>query len=175
MKILALSGSLREKSYNSAIINTLKEMNENIVIYKDLGKLPFFNPDIDIHTLHVDNSPPIIQELREHIATSEAIIISTPEYAFEISGVLKNMLDWLVSSAQTINKPIAVISASTSAMGGDKANASLCALVQVLTGNKEDVLNLKVARVNKKFDDKGLLIDSVLKDELTHLLNRLLS
>ena len=33
MKILAISGSLRSKSYNSAIIRALKEIDENINIY----------------------------------------------------------------------------------------------------------------------------------------------
>ncbi|WP_428739242.1 NADPH-dependent FMN reductase [Sulfurimonas sp.] len=173
MKILAISGSLRSKSYNSAIVRALKEIDENVNIYKDLGKLPFFNPDINTHTLEEDFSPALVQEFRKSIASSDAIIISTPEYAFEISGVLKNALDWLVSSAEIVNKPVAIISASTSGMGGDKANIVLMNLVKVLTGKIEKNLTLTVSMVNKKINDKGKVIDKVLIDELHTLLYNL--
>ena len=173
MKILAISGSLREKSYNSGIIQALKAMDTNIEIYKDLGRLPFFNPDIDDHTLEEDHSPVLVKELRKSIASSDAIIISTPEYAFEIPGVLKNALDWLVSSAEVIDKPVAIISASTSAMGGDKANVSLMNLVKVLTGSIENPLTLTVPKVNKRIDEEGLISDKVLVKELQTLLSEL--
>lgn len=173
MKILAISGSLRLKSYNSAIIQALKDMDDNVDIYKNLGKLPFFNPDINSHTLEEDNSPALVQELRKSIASSDAIIISTPEYAFEIPGVLKNALDWLVSSAEIVHKPVAIISASTSGMGGDKANIVLMNLIKVLTGKIEENLTLTISMVNKKIDDKGKIIDKMLIDELHALLSNL--
>ena len=172
MKILAISGSLRVNSYNSLIIKTIKDMDKTVEIYKDLENLPFYNPDIDIHTLTKDDSPMIVQKFRKSISSSDAIIISTPEYAFEIPGVLKNALDWLVSSGELDNKPIAIISASTSAMGGDKANDVLKNLVGVLTGNKKQELTLTVSRVNKKIEN-GKIIDEKLIEELDNLLNKL--
>lgn len=172
MKILAISGSLRVKSYNSVIIKTLNNIDNNIEIYKDLGNLPFYNPDIDIHTLTRDDSPRIVQEFRQNISMSDAIIISTPEYAFEIPGVLKNSLDWLVSSGELDNKPIAIISASTSATGGDKANDMLKKLIGVLTGNKNQQLTLTISKVNKRIkNDK--IIDTDLIDTLSILVNNL--
>jgi NAD(P)H-dependent FMN reductase len=173
MRILAISASLRAKSYNTCIIKTLKNIDTNIDIYGDLGELPFFNPDLDNHTLKVDNSPISVQKLRKAIALSDAIIISTPEYAFEIPGVLKNALDWLVSSAEIVHKPVAIISASTSAMGGDKANLVLMNLIKVLTGDTSNQLTLTIPMVNKKIDDKGQIIDSVLIEKLHTLLDSL--
>jgi len=173
MKILAISGSLRAKSYNTSIVRALKSIDTIIEIYDGLGKLPFFNPDLDNHTLEVDDSPILVQELRKAIASSDAIIISTPEYAFEIPGVLKNALDWLVSSAEIVHKPVAIISASTSAMGGDKANIVLMNLVKVLTGDTNNQLTLTVPMVNKKIDDKGQIIDTVLNEALHTLLDSL--
>ena len=173
MKILAISGSLRAESYNSVIIRTLKTMDVNIDIYNDLGKLPFFNPDLDNHSLIVDNSPILVQELRKAIASSDAIIISTPEYAFEIPGVLKNALDWLVSSGEIVHKPVAIISASTSGMGGDKANIVLMNLVKVLMGDTSNQLTLTVPMVNKNIDDEGHIKDNILIEELHTLLDAL--
>lgn len=173
MKILAISGSLRAKSYNSAIIRALKNIDTDIAIYDELEKLPFFNPDLDNHTLEEDNSPLLVQKLRQTIASSDAIIISTPEYAFEIPGVLKNALDWLVSSAEIVHKPVAIISASTSAMGGDKANIVLMNLVKVLTGETNNQLTLTVPMVNNKINNDGTIIDEVLIEKLHTLLDML--
>lgn len=165
MKILAISGSLREKSYNTTIINTLASLNTEIEIYKDLDKLPFFNPDLDIHTLKEDSSPVQVKILREKIAEADLLIISTPEYAFEIPGVLKNALDWLVSGSSMVEKSVVVISASTSGMGADKANEVLRNLVKVLTG-KDVSLFLTIDRVNKKIDTSGRVTDTILLEEL---------
>jgi len=173
MKILAISGSLRKKSYNTAIIQTLASFDSEIKIYADLGKLPFFNPDMDIPAVQNADLPFLVQEFRAQIAEADAIVISTPEYAFEIPGVLKNALDWLVSSGEIVDKPVAVISASTSAMGGDKANEVLVKLLKVLSGNLVEKAILKVSRANKKIDDDGKVIDKDLVADLQTFLAEL--
>jgi len=173
MKILALSGSLRTNSYNTAIIKALQRLDNNVEIYEDLGKLPLFNPDLDIHTLEEDNSPKSVVEFRAKVREADVFVISTPEYAHQISGVLKNALDWLVSSDAIVAKPTVVISASTSAMGGDKAHAQLVALLKVISQNVLEDVSLIVSRVNKKIDKGGTIIDDVLINELNHLLDTL--
>jgi len=170
MKILALSGSLRKNSYNTSIIKFLASLSADVKIYDGISQLPFFNPDIDNSTLEDDTSPAAVQEFRKVISEADVIIISTPEYAFEIPGVLKNALDWLVSSADVVDKNIVVISASTSDMGGDKANAVLCGLLKVLTGNIVNT-RLIVGRVNKKIDAIGQINDKTLIDDLKNILD----
>ena len=165
MKILAISGSLRKKSYNTAIINTLAVLNPEVEVYKDLGQLPLFNQDLDKHDLEEDYSPLQVRNLREKINETDVLVISTPEYAFEIPGVLKNALDWLVSSSSMVDKPVLIISASTSGIGADKVNEVLRNLVKVLTG-KEVFYYLTVDRVNKKIDDSGKITDEKLLQEL---------
>jgi len=172
MKILALSGSLRKNSYNTSIIKFLASLSTDVEIYDGISQLPFFNPDIDNSTLENDTSPVAVQEFRKAVSEADAIIISTPEYAFEIPGVLKNALDWLVSSADIIDKNVVIISASTSDMGGDKANSVLCGLVKVLTGNIVNT-TLIVGRVNKKIDTVGQINDKKLINDLKNLLDRL--
>ena len=173
MKVLAISGSLREKSYNTAIIKTLAILNTEVEVYEELGKLPFFNPDFDQSASEKkDSSPLIVRKLREKIAQADTIIISSPEYAFEISGVLKNALDWLVSSQCMVEKSVAVITASTSGMGGDKANDVLCGLVKVLSG-KDAKARLMVDRVNKKITDEGEVTDAKLFEDLKNLLAKM--
>jgi len=173
MNILAISGSLRKGSYNTAIIHALKKLESpriSIEIYEGLGKLPFFNADLDDHTLQRDNSPAEVIALRQKVSQADALIISTPEYAFQLPGVLKNGLDWLVSSSAIIDKPIIIITASTSGMGGNKAHESLTQLMNVISGKVVDNASLQVAKVNKKIDIYGKITDPELKNDLRKVL-----
>ena len=87
------------------------------LFYEGLGGIPPFAATPD------DNdSPKTVVELRTMIKEADGVLICTPEYAFGVPGVLKNALDWTVSSGDLTNKPVALITAST---GGDKAHASL--------------------------------------------------
>lgn len=172
MKILLLCGSLRKGSFNKAIINFLakqcnQEENTEGTIYTDLHLIPPFTPDLDIHDLNQDHSPKYVKELRSAIKSSDAVIISTPEYAFQIPGVLKNALDWLVSSGEFVDKPTMVISASPSYAGADCANAVLVKLLGTLSAKVIHDKPLNIARVNKKIDTNGELFDS----ELIHLMS----
>lgn len=165
MNILALSGSLRKDSYNASLVKAIKKLQTNnisIEIFSELDKLPFFNPDLDIHTLEHDSSPSSVVNFRKKISSSDIFLLSTPEYAFQMPGVLKNALDWLVSSSAIVNKPIIVISASTSAMGGDKAFESLVSLMNVISTKVIEDASFKVPRINKKINLDGEIIDSEL-------------
>ena len=50
---------------------------------------------------------------RDAVGNASGILISSPEYAHGIPGVLKNALDWLVSSTDFPGKPVAVLGASS--------------------------------------------------------------
>ena len=78
----------------------------DLAIYEGLGGLPHFNPDDD-----TENLAPNVAELRRQIASSDAIVISTPEYAHGLPGSLKNALDWLVSDPAFAGKPVVLLSA----------------------------------------------------------------
>ena len=173
MKILALSGSLRANSYNTAIIKTLQHLDSRVEVYEGLGNLPLFNSDLDNHTLEEDNSPPLVVDFRAKVREADVFIVSTPEYAHQIPGVLKNALDWLVSSDAIVAKPTVVISASTSAMGGDKAHSQLVALLKVISQNVLEEASLVVSKVNKKIDEDSVVVDKELLMNLKVLLNEI--
>ena len=169
MKVLALSGSLRNGSYNTALLEAMKNLeseNISIEVYRELGNLPFFNADLDNHTLEQDSSPVAVIELRAKVSQADALIISTPEYAFQLPGVLKNALDWLVSSSAIVDKPVVIISASTSGMGANKAYESLTDLMGVISGRVVTDASLQVAKVNKKINAQGDILDTKLLKDL---------
>ena len=94
--------------------------NVELVIYDGLGDLPHFNPDLDEEG---SKPPAAVASLRRLLIGAGAIVISSPEYAHGVPGVLKNMLDWLVSTGELVEKPVALWNASPS--GAAYAQASL--------------------------------------------------
>jgi NAD(P)H-dependent FMN reductase len=110
MRFLALSGSLRARSSNTALLEAAALVVPEgiaVVLYRGLESLPHFNPDDD-----VEPAPAAVAAFREAVAAADALLFSTPEYAHGIPGVLKNALDWLVSGPEIIGKPVALLNPS---------------------------------------------------------------
>jgi len=123
VRILAISGSLRASSTNTALVRAIAAMaptGMDVTLYDGLGDLPHFSPDLDD-----EKSPAAVIQLRALLRAADGVLICTPEYAFGVPGSLKNALDWTVSSGDLNEKPVAAISASPLYSGGDKAHASL--------------------------------------------------
>ena len=110
MKIIAISGSLRATSLNTAVLQAagrLAPAGVTVEIFEGIGNLPFFNSDLD-----GDRVPREVAQFRAVIGTAEGLLISSPEYARGVAGVMKNALDWLVGSFEFPNKPVALINTS---------------------------------------------------------------
>ena len=110
IRLLAISGSLRAVSTNTALLKAallLRPAGMKIEFYDGLAALPHFNPDDDIAPL-----PPAVADWRAKVAAADGLLISSPEYARGIPGSLKNALDWLVSGPEHPGKPIAFFHAS---------------------------------------------------------------
>ena len=167
IEVLMISGSLRKGSFNTTILKHIQNIH-GFKLYEKLGELPLFNADLNLHTLTSDDSPKEVQEFRKALNYSEAIIISTPEYAHQIPGVLKNALDWVVSSGELQNKPVMVISATPTHIGGDKVHKALTYLLNVIDAKVIDEASLQVAMVNQKINDKDF--SELLKKKVTQFL-----
>lgn len=117
------------------------------------------------------NSTAAVEDFRKVLGNSDALIICTPEYAKGIPGVLKNALEWLVSSAELYKKPVAVITASPSIMGGDKAHESLLLTLGMLDTTIVKNGSLLVPAVRTKFNNDATVKDESTKQELITLIN----
>lgn len=118
LNILAISGSLRAASINSALLRTAARLappEMEITVCSVVGELPLFNPDLE------SDAPPSVTRLRAQVAKSDALLIASPEYAHGVTGAIKNTLDWLVSCEAFVNKPVAVLNASPRAHHADAA------------------------------------------------------
>jgi len=110
MKLIAISGSLRADSSNTAALRAairLAPSHVGISIFDGIGNLPFFNPDFDNERL-----PPSVGAFRTLIGEADGLLISSPEYARGVAGMMKNALDWLVGSLEFPDKPVALINTS---------------------------------------------------------------
>ncbi|MFC5649234.1 NADPH-dependent FMN reductase [Paenibacillus solisilvae] len=160
INILTISGSLRAQSSNSALLQGIAALapgHFRFTDYNGLGDLPHFNPDLD-----GDGDLPhaAVSDLRAQLKLADAVILCTPEYANGVPGVLKNALDWIVSSGEFVHKPTAVISASPNPLGGDKAHASLLLTLTMMTASIVENGRLMVPFVRSKVSSEGVITDS---------------
>ena len=120
MRILAISGSLRAQSTNTALLRAAALVARSpidVVLYGQMELLPPFNPDLDL-----EPGPEAVLRFRAALRDSSAVVFSTPEYAHGIPGSLKNALDWVVGSGELSGKPVALLNASAR---GEHAQAAL--------------------------------------------------
>jgi len=124
-RLLGISGSLRKRSYNTAILAALAEAvaaEANLELFP-LNEVPLYDEDADTKT-----PPAVIVRLRAAVASADGIVIASPEYNFGISGVLKNALDWIsrpYGKSALTGKPVLTITSSLATTGGVRAVAQL--------------------------------------------------
>ncbi|HSP16695.1 MAG TPA: NAD(P)H-dependent oxidoreductase [Thermoanaerobaculia bacterium] len=110
MRLVAISGSLRSKSSNTALLQAMRDAapaGVRLDLYDRLGALPHFNPDLD-----ADSPPAVVAELRALLLEADAVLICSPEYAHGVPGTLKNALDWLVGAGELVGKPVVLVNAT---------------------------------------------------------------
>ncbi len=159
MRILAISGSLRKQSYNSAalhIAQSLAPQGVFIEIFERIGEFPLFNPD-----LGDGNQFEAVVALRERIRETDAVLVASPEYVHGVPGVLKNALDWVVGTGELDGKPVGLINA-TPALGGARwVRDALLEILNVMSANNVvpgAVLCLDGIRT--RIDERGVVIDA---------------
>ncbi len=149
MRIQAVSGSLRANSTNSALVRAAEECADaevDFAVFEGLDTLPHYSPELD----RADVLPASVLEWRKQLASADGVLICTPEYAFGMPGSLKNALDWVVSSGELWRKPVAALSASPSALGGEKAHAALLLTLTALEA--QTVEEASLAALKNSFD-----------------------
>lgn len=169
--VLAISGSLRKKSLNTVFLQAIIKMfpsNVQVSMYEKVDQLPHFNPDLD-----GDDTHPVVSEWRKCLQKANGVLICTPEYAKGIPGSLKNALDWIVSSGEFVNKPVAVVSASPHPLGGEVANKSLQGTLMMMSAVVIEGAVLMVANVNQKLNAQGNVIHEQTESQARQLVNAL--
>lgn len=164
MDILGISGSVRVASYNTALLQAAGKLapgNMRVTLFEGLGQLPIFSPEGDGVELLSR-----VQKLMARVRQADGVIISTPEYAHGISGVLKNALDWFVASDALVLKPVVVTSVSTSALGGVRGHNSLLLTLSAMNAQVVTDGSLTVPFAKTRFDSNLELVDGITREAL---------
>ena len=169
MRILGISGSLRLRSSNGAVLRAAAAMAP-VEVYEGLGHLPHFNPDHDVEGAV---APPPVATLRAAILGSDAVVICSPEYAHGVPGVLKNGLDWLVSDGTLVDKPVAVITAGAS--GGEYAHAQLVETLRTMSWRVIEAASPRLPLARAHIDERGELREGPMRDRLRDAMAALLA
>lgn len=161
MKILAVSGSLRAASSNSTLLRALPLVAPaglEFTFRAPLDALPFFNPDVE-----EAGPPPPVEGWRAEIRDHAALVVSSPEYAHGVPGVLKNALDWLVGGVEITDKPVAVLQTS---LPSTIAHASLLETLGVMGARVVPEASVAVPLRGRKLDERGIASDPALSGVL---------
>lgn len=153
MKILALSGSLRTASINSALLRAAARLAPPAVtvnVCDGLGELPLFNPDLEA------SAPGAVATFRSHVASADALLIASPEYAHGVTGTIKNALDWLVSFEPFAFKPVALLNASPRA---HHADAALREILRTMSAAIVEPASIAIPLLGAKLDEAGMVSD----------------
>jgi NAD(P)H-dependent FMN reductase len=163
-RLLALSGSLRGASSNTAILQAARHLlpaGVAIEYYEDLGRLPHFNPDLE------EQPPAEVVQLRRRIGEVDGLLISCPEYARGIPGSFKNALDWLVGSDTFPAKPVALINTSPRASA---AQAALRLVLTTMSARLIEEASITVDLLSRRLTPEGIAADGVIAPLLAEAL-----
>jgi chromate reductase len=175
MRVLAISGSLRAGSNNTALLRALREEapeGVDVELWNGLREIPPYDGDLDVVP-----GPAPVEAFRDLVRDVDAVFFATPEYNSSVPGALKNALDWAsrpVATNSFRNKPVAVISSSAGAFGGVWAGAELRKVLGAM-GARVAEAELAVGHAHEKFDDEGHLADDDVRQGLREALETLLA
>jgi chromate reductase len=171
MKILAISGSLRQGSHNADLLRGAAAGAPDgieVELYEGLKDIPPYDADDDVP----GDQPLAVQEFKDALDAADAILISTPEYNSSIPGALKNALDWAsrpLAESPVRNKPVAVLSSSTGMFGGVWAAAETRKVTGALGARTlEDTV--AVAKADQRLENG---VDAELMSELRAVVDAL--
>ena len=167
MKIATISGSLRAGSSNTAALRAaslLAPAGVELVAFEGIAGLPFFNPDLD-----GDDVPAPVGAMRNFVGSVDGLLISSPEYARGVAGVLKNALDWLVGSHEFPGKPVALINTSPRAT---HALAALTLTLETMSARIAGDACVTLPLLGGAWDEHGIVADPAVAEPLRSAMER---
>jgi len=154
MKILTISGSVRTDSANVRLLEGLPFLFPELefIRYKKLDQLPLF-------TANAQQQPDPAEVLlwKNAIKDSDAMIICTPVYIYNLPALLKNCLEWVTASGELMHKKVLPITFTPNPPRGEKAMQSLVWSLQAL--DTQIVAQLPMYQNEIEFDDNNRLVD----------------
>ena len=169
LTVLALSGSLRAQSYNTALLREAVRLAPAGMTIEigSIRAVPLYDADVE-----AQGFPEAVSALSAKIHAADALLIATPEYNFSFPGVLKNAIDWLSRpplDAVLARKPVAIVGAG-GRLGSARAQYHLrqvCACLSMLVLPRPEVF---IPAAWEKFDPQGRLTSAADEKQISDVL-----
>lgn len=168
-RIVAVSGSLRRGSFNTALLHHAAGLAPEDVTLEvvTLHGIPLYDGDVEAN----EGIPEAVAALKERISAADGLLIASPEYNNGVPGVLKNAIDWLSRPPADIprvlrDRPVAVLGATPGGFGTVLAQAAWLPVLRTLGMRLWTGGRLNVAGAAKVFDSEGRLTDDELRGRL---------
>jgi len=178
MRIIGICGSLRNGSFNASLLRTaVEECPPGATIeVESIRGIPLYDGDVEA----AEGIPGRVKELKDRIASADALLLVTPEYNNSIPGVFKNAIDWLSRPPADIprvfaDRPVGLIGASPGRFGTLMAQTAWQPVLRTLGTRPWFGEFLYVGGAGKVFDQTGKLIDDDTRKRLRSYLNGFVS
>jgi chromate reductase, NAD(P)H dehydrogenase (quinone) len=166
--ILAIAGSLRQKSYNAMLLRAAAELAPagTTVETASIQGIPLYDGDVEAAGI-----PAAVLALKDRIAAAPGVLLVTPEYNNSLPGVFKNAIDWTSRPPADLGRvyggrPIGVIGATPGPGGTGLAQAGWLSVLRTLGTLPFFGARVQVANAGKVFDDDGRLVDPAVRGQV---------
>jgi len=160
-KIVSFSGAIGVRSTSRKLLSILSELDTNCDFEVfDIGELPFFVPGVA-----EEDIPLVVKDFRNRLLEASGAVIVTPEYVFSLPGILKNALEWTVSTTVFDAKPCGFIVAAAS---GEKAFESLDVILSTLQVKSSPESKLLLRGMKGKISENDEINDASIKESIIH-------
>ena len=168
--IVGISGSLRKNSFNAGLLRAAAEAAPDgcSLSIQSIKSIPLYNADVE----EAEGIPPVVSDLKDHIAAADGLLMVTPENNNSIPGVFKNAMDWLSRPPEDRrrvfgNLPVGLMGATPGTFGTAFSQYAWLPVLRVLGLQVWSGRLMWVSGAMKKFDEEGNLMDDGVKKQLT--------
>ena len=169
VRIVGISGSLRGGSFNTSLLRAAAEVAPAGVSIdvRTIHGIPLYDADIE----NGPGIPEAVTKLKDDIASSDGVLLVTPEYNNSIPGVFKNAIDWLSRPDSDVarvfrGRPVALIGASPGRFGTTLSQSAWLPVIRTLGMRPWFDERLLVFEARKMFDDTGKLTDTHTRERM---------
>jgi chromate reductase len=166
MKILGVSGSLRQASYNSALLGASQALFPDLIEIGDISGIPLYDADLE-----AEGIPDSVIQLKKQLVEASGLLLFSPEYNNSVPGVLKNTIDWMSRPSEGLGnvfsgKPVAISGASPGGFGTVLAQNAWLPIFRLLGAHIFSGGRLMVSGAASIFDVDGSLADDAVRERL---------